>query len=68
MTWVTFSDMRAAKFCSRGTRSMFERYGIDISKVIKDGGIDADELNQKTGGNHAMVGRVIEIAEAREHG
>jgi ribosome-binding protein aMBF1 (putative translation factor) len=68
MTWITFSDMRQAKFCARGTRKMFERYGIDIDKVIRERGISAEELKQKTG-EHAMVDRVIEIAEERErHG
>ncbi len=67
MVWVTFEDMRAAKFCARGTRGMFERYGIDIAKVIRERGISAEELRQKTG-DHAQVARVIEIAEGRERG
>jgi hypothetical protein len=67
MTWVTFDDMRKARFCAKGSRAMFERYGIDVNKVVRDRGIAADELKQKTG-DHAMVARVISLAEDRERG
>ena len=67
MVWVTFDDMRKANFCAKGSRAMFRRYGIDVNKVVLDRGIDAEELKQKTG-EHAMVARVISLAEERERG
>lgn len=59
---VTMKDVRAAKMCSRGARTFFERYGLDWSSFLKDG-IEAEKLEAT---NDAMALQVVEVARGRK--
>jgi hypothetical protein len=59
---VYMKDIRGAKLCSRGSRSFFERHGLDWNKFLKEG-IPAREL-ENTG--DAMALKVVEVARGRK--
>lgn len=42
---IRMRDIRAAKMCSRGARSWFERHGFDWSDFIKNGISEDDVLS-----------------------
>lgn len=59
---VTMRDIRAARMCSRGTRSFFVRHGLDFNDFLTNG-IHAEKL-EATG--DAMAVRVCEVARGRQ--
>lgn len=59
---VTMRDIRAAGFCSRGTRDFFGRHEMDWSKFLKEGLPETEFL--KTG--DAMAYKVVEVARGRK--
>lgn len=59
---VTMRDIRAAKMCSKGARTFFERHGLDWGRFLKEG-IPASEL-EKT--QDAMALQVVEVANGRQ--
>ncbi|URA07011.1 hypothetical protein P9A47_gp43 [Xanthomonas phage Elanor] len=59
---VRMEHIRAAKMCSGGTRSFFERHGLDWSAFLQDG-IDAEKLLATGDG---MAKQVVEVARGRK--
>lgn len=59
---VTMEHIRAAKICSSGARTFFNRHGIDWTAFLNDG--VPEEVLLQTG--DAQAARVVEIARA-EH-
>ena len=55
---ITMRHIRKAKMCSRGTRSFFERHGLDWDDFLKNG-IDSEKL-RLTGDSMAL--QVVEVA------
>lgn len=62
MTTVTLADIRAIKFCSRGSREWFDRYGLDWSRFVSEG----LPVAAFDGINDPMLKRAIEQAQKRE--
>lgn len=58
---VTMRDIRAAKQCSRGTRTFFKRHGLDWDDFLTNG-IPAEKLEAT--GDHMAI-RVCEVARGR---
>lgn len=59
---VKMEHIRAARMCSRGARTFFERHGLDWQKFLKDG-LPAEAL-EATG--DAMALQVVEVARGRK--
>lgn len=59
---VRLEDIRALKFCSRGTRDFFQRNGMDWATFIKEG-LPAEQF-EATG--DAMALKVVEVARGRK--
>lgn len=59
---VKMEHIRAARMCSRGARTFFERHGLDWQKFLKDG-LPAETL-AATG--DAMALQVVEVARGRK--
>lgn len=59
---VKMEHVRAARMCSRGARTFFERHGLDWQKFLKDG-LPAETL-EATG--DAMALQVVEVARGRK--
>lgn len=59
---VKMEHVRAAKMCSRGARSFFQRHGLDWQTFLKEG-LDA-EIIEATG--DAMALKVAEVARGRQ--
>jgi hypothetical protein len=59
---VKMEHIRAARMCSRGARTFFERHGLDWRKFLKDG-LPAETL-EATG--DAMALQVVEVARGRK--
>jgi DNA-binding LacI/PurR family transcriptional regulator len=64
MTTVICQDLRALKYCMRGSRQFFERHGLPWHDFLQRG-IEADAL-LCTG--DAMAARAVEQAQRREAG
>lgn len=62
MTTVTLADLRAIKFCSRGSREWFDRHGLDWSRFVSDG----LPVSAFSGIEDAMLKKAIEQAKERE--
>lgn len=58
---VTFADIQACQFCSRGARAWFKDHGFDYLDFVRNG-IDADILIQT---NDAFAARAVEQAKTR---
>lgn len=56
---IYMHHVREAKMCAKGTRSFFEKQGLDFKEFLKNG-MDA-ELFLKTG--DAMALQVVEVAK-----
>lgn len=55
---ITMRDIRAAKMCSRGARTFFNRHGLSFETFLREG-LPAEDL-MATG--DAMAIRVCEVA------
>lgn len=62
MTRVLHEDLRAIKFCNRGSREFFERHGLDWSEFLRHG-VDAQVLLDL---DDHMALQVVEQARKRE--
>lgn len=56
------SDVRAAKLCTRGTRALFVRHGIDYNAFLRDG----MPVEQAEATGNAMVLTVTRMVRERE--
>lgn len=61
-TMVRMEHIRAARMCSGGARSFFDRHGLDWAAFLRVG-IDAEEL-LATGDE--MARQVVEVARGRK--
>lgn len=61
---VRMEHIRQAKMCSGGTRSFFQRHGMDWTRFLAEGLPAEDFL--KTG--DAMAAHVVDIARASQEG
>lgn len=59
---VRMEHIRAARMCSGGARSFFDRHGLDWSAFLREG-VDAEEL-LATGDE--MARQVVEVARGRK--
>ena len=59
---VTIDDVRAVGLCVNGSRTWFERHGLDFRAVLRKG-LDAETLLAT---NDAMALRVVEHARTRQ--
>ena len=59
---VTIDDVRAVGLCVNGSRTWFERHGLDFRAFLRKG-LDAETLLAT---NDAMALRVVEHARARQ--
>lgn len=61
---VRMEDCRSLRYCARGVRELFSRYGLDFSDFLKNG-IPADKLLEATN-NDGMVIAAVEVASGRQ--
>jgi len=59
---VTIDDVRAVGLCVNGSRTWFERHGLDFRAFLRKG-LDAETLLAT---NDAMARRVVEHARTRQ--
>lgn len=63
-TIVRIEHCRQLRYCARGIRELFSRYGLDYADFLQNG-IDADQLVTATNGD-AMVLAAVEVARGRK--
>lgn len=61
---VRMEDCRQLRYCARGVRELFARYGLDYSDFLQNG-ISAEKL-LKASGNDAMAVAAVEVARGRK--
>lgn len=57
---LTMAHFRHLKYCSRGVREFFSKYGLDYSDFLRNG-ISAEKL-LRVSNNDAMVAKAVEVA------
>lgn len=63
-TIVRMEHLRQLRYCARGVRAFFERYGLDYSQFLSEG-IESGVLLEAT--NHdAMAVAAVEVANGRQ--
>lgn len=61
---VRMEDCRQLRYCARGVRELFARYGLDYSDFLQNG-ISAEKLLEASG-NDAMALAAVEVARGRK--
>lgn len=61
---VKMEHMRSLRYCSRGVREFFARYGLDYSDFLQNG-ISGEKLLSASD-NDAMAAAVVEVAHGRQ--
>jgi hypothetical protein len=61
---VKMEHCRSLRYCARGVRELFARYGLDFSDFLKNG-IPADRLLEATN-NDGMCIAAVEVASGRQ--
>lgn len=61
---VRMEHCRKLRYCARGVRELFARYGLDYINFLNNG-IDSDKLLEATG-NDGMALAAVEVARGRE--
>ena len=61
---VKMEDCRQLRYCARGVRELFARYGLDYSDFLQNG-ISAEKLLEASG-NDAMALAAVEVARGRK--
>ena len=57
---VTMEHCRTLRYCARGVRALFARYGLDYADFLQNG-IQAEKLLDATG-NDGMAQAAVEVA------
>lgn len=61
---VQMEHCRELRYCARGVRELFARYGLDYTDFLNNG-IDSDKLLEATG-NDGMALAAVEVARGRK--
>ena len=61
---VRMEHCRELRYCARGVRELFARYGLDYTDFLNNG-IDSDKLLEATS-NDGMALAAVEVARGRE--
>lgn len=61
---VRMEHCRHLRYCARGVRELFARYGLDYSDFLNNG-IDSEKLLVATG-NDGMALAAVEVARGRQ--
>lgn len=61
---VRMEHCRELRYCARGVRELFARYGLDYTDFLNNG-IDSDKLLEATD-NDGMALAAVEVARERE--
>lgn len=61
---VRMGDLRTLRYCARGVREFFGRYGLDYGDFLQNG-VPADKL-LKASDNDAMAEAAVEVARGRK--
>lgn len=61
---VRMGDGRQLRYCARGVRELFARYGLDYSDFLQNG-ISAEKLLEASG-NDAMALAAVEVARGQK--
>lgn len=61
---VRMEHCRELRYCARGVRELFARYGLDYTDFLVNG-VDSGRLLEATG-NDAMAQAAVEVARGRK--